>query len=98
MKRLIKFRGRRLDSPMVYGDLIHYQGYPYIRIKEGGEWEVEPDSVAQFVGYDRNGKEVYEGDVIADDGGEEFIATLVPMMIGYDGRYYIITDEMKLKE
>ncbi|MBQ6006580.1 MAG: hypothetical protein IJL14_10085 [Selenomonadaceae bacterium] len=61
---------------MVYGDLIHYQGYPYIRIKEGGEWEVEPDSVAQFVGYDRNGKEVYEGDTLIDELEQEYIARI----------------------
>ena len=33
---------------------------------------VEPESVAQFVGYDSDGKEVYEGDELIDNYGESF--------------------------
>lgn len=30
---------------------------------------VDPDSVVQFIGYDADGKEVYEGDALVDEEG-----------------------------
>ena len=73
MNRPIKFRGRDLVGKMRFGHYATTGGYPYII--EGGVWcEVEPDSVAQLVGYDKNGAEVYEGDtVIRYDDEEEFV-------------------------
>ena len=43
--------------------------------------EVEPESVAQLVGYDADNAEVYEGDVLIDDNGHEYIATLDSMLL-----------------
>ena len=62
MKRTIKFRGLGIDGEIYYGDLIHVKGKPVI-FGDTCE-EVEPDSVAQLVGYDKSGREVYEGDTI----------------------------------
>ena len=47
--RPIKFRGRRFDAPLVYGDLLHRGKNTYIQIPEGGNYKVRPDSVAQLV-------------------------------------------------
>ncbi len=71
----IKFRGQQLtaDKDFVYGDLIQYPyDLPVIRVfddeecKKGlyayDDYKVYPESVAQLVGYDADGKEVYEGD------------------------------------
>ena len=67
MNRTIKFRGRDLVGKMRFGHYATTGGYPYII--EGGVWcEVEPDSVAQFVGYDKTGREVYEGDIVWNPG------------------------------
>ena len=78
--RQIKFRGRRVDTgEFVYGDLIQFKtallpAVHYFILHNGCQDEVEPDSVAQLVGRDVNGKEVYEGDiVIRYDSEEEFI-------------------------
>ena len=64
--RQIKFRGRRLDNgQFVYGDFVHYvpqSSFPGIVDEDGFVHEVAPESVAQLVGRDVNGKEVYEGD------------------------------------
>ena len=53
----------------------------------------------KFRGHDRCGNTFYGVyDLVVDDGGEEFIAVLVPMMIDIKGKHYRITDEIVLKE
>lgn len=83
--RPIKFRGRSLETgEVIFSEIVDYWvtgakiGY---WVRAYGAWElrwenVDPDSIAQLVGYDKNGKEVYEGDILRDYEGEEFIAQL----------------------
>ncbi|MBQ3435079.1 MAG: hypothetical protein IJG24_08565 [Selenomonadaceae bacterium] len=70
MNRPIKFRGVSLDTgEFIYGDLRIIGIRPHI-FKEAQCYydeeliEVGEDSVAQLVGYDCDGREVYEGDKI----------------------------------
>lgn len=75
--REIKYRGKRLDNgEWIEGDLLRMNGHWFIfpdPAPEGiDKYAVDPATVGEFTGLkDKNGKEIYEGDVIRSPLSED---------------------------
>lgn len=70
---------------LVTGSLIIYEEEParrrcWIKRQEKKhvhiDYPVDEDSIAQLVGYDKDGREVYEGDVLIDELEQEYTAEI----------------------
>ena len=108
--RQIKFRGRYVgdyvmdeyiaEGTMLYGGYVEIEGKPYIIPKDDTAIQVTPESVAQLIGIDANGREVYEGDkVIRIAGDEDFNPEKAyPMAAAFDDYAAIRDEEIVLVE
>lgn len=84
---MINFRGTRLsDGQTIFGFYHERAADAYI-----DDWRVDPDSVAQLCGYDRNGDELYDGDRVLVDSKWDDCAELVARTASFDASFGCVT-------
>lgn len=82
--RQIKFRGKDNRGNTFYGSYDQNMGAIYDN-QYAAVYAVEQNSVQQFVGYDSNGKELYDGDSVFDSHGNSYTVCLAPILENNNG-------------
>ena len=85
--RQIKFRGKKPDGELVIGSYAYVLMSPMILDDYGHYHDVDPETIAQLIGYDKDGNEVYEGDDIRSHFGNICKATFRHYAGIIDGDY-----------
>lgn len=76
MTRQIWFRGQTIaDGKIVYGYYIARDNVKEY-IFDGSQLPWRCKNIAQFVGHDNAGNDIYEGDVLLDEYGNEHVAAI----------------------
>ena len=90
------FRGKRIgNGEWIYGYYVHQYGSYQIYVADTniGEFEfdqihIDPETAGQFTGLtDKNGKKIFEGDIVKTDSKDTFMVYGKPYVVEFDDEY-----------